>query len=238
MGTPLHAPMKSNETKPVDVAQFLTDLFQTGRVEVHEPAPNAIDERDSSVRDVIVAFEAEYRLSLPGEPPTLRVEAAEWAADQFYFASQFTVFRNAGPDAIAERLEVEPSAGIDLGQADRAAVAYSVDLVFRFLTNLMDFAKSASMDDPLVSHLLEWAKRWPLSSVGIADVGDVAIDEFAQSPSLMQLYADRIIATKHAARLANPAAREIVAASLGLHAQLSPQIHDALKRFDESETTA
>ena len=46
-----------------------------------------------------------------------------------------------------------------------ADVHYSVDLVFRFLPDLLKFARSSSDQDPLLEYIVRWLHEWPLSCV-------------------------------------------------------------------------
>ena len=52
-------------------------------------------------------------------------------------------------------------------EADHASAHYAVDLVFRFLPDLLGFANSANREDPVCGAIRRWAIEWPLSSVGM-----------------------------------------------------------------------
>jgi hypothetical protein len=110
---------------------------------------------------------------------------------------------------------------------------YSVDLVMRYLPDLMNFAAGAAERDPLVEHLRRWAQQWPLSSVGIRGLGDVSIDGFAESPGLMRLYADRILARPDTSRLADPRARQAVQCAVGMHQELAGKVGQMLGQGSE-----
>ena len=71
------------------------------------------------------------------------------------------VFRDEPAAAIAEALGPPCPAPIT------PSTHYSVDLVFRFLPEVVIFARSAAAHDPLVEHLERFAREWPLSSVGM-----------------------------------------------------------------------
>ena len=114
---------------------------------------------------------------------------------------------------------------------------YSVDLVFHYLPDLMRFARSAAAADPLVEHLRRWARKWPLSSVGIEGVDDVSIDGFADSPGLMRLYADRVIAAGDTSRLSDPRVRQAVGGALGMYEDLGGRMAAALSSYQSKETT-
>src|SRR5262245_27236836 len=100
---------------------FLTSLLETGSVRVTGRRELAQDELRAA-DEALVAFEAQYRLELPGAPPALDPAAARWAAVLFFRACQFAVYRDVPAQAIEEELSarcpVRPS----------SAVHYSVDL--------------------------------------------------------------------------------------------------------------
>ncbi len=211
--------------------RFLTDLFEDGRVVASEVEP--ISEQELHEGDELLArFEREYRLDLPAPLPEFQAAAGGWAACKFYRACQFVVFR----DESAQRLDQELSGAY--GARLTPAVHYSVDLVFRYLPDLKRFAASASESDPLLQHLVRWARQWPLSSVGMPELDDIAIDGFADDRSLLQLYADRIIATGDASRLSDPRVREAVRASLGMYPHLAPKIGAALREDEVQEPSS
>jgi len=210
-------------------ASFLSSLLETGRVRVTGLRELTQDELRAGDR-VLSAFEAQYRLDFPDEPPPLDARAARWAAVLFFRACQFAVYRDVPAQVIDEELSarcpVHPS----------PAVHYSVDLVFRLLPDLARFARSAAEADPLVAHLKRLGREWPLSSVGMSEVGAVDVSGFID-PSLLALYADRIIATRDVSRLSDLRVRDALKRALGLHAELSPQLSDALKQHEVSEPT-
>ena len=207
-------------------ASFLSDLLETGRVRV--PAPAELREEELRAGDeVLRAFEAAYRLELPGTPPAFDPAAARWAALRFFRACQFAAFRDVPAEAVAEAL----SGG---GPEPLPSAHYSVDLVLRLLPDLVRFARSAAEKDPLVEHLLRLGREWPLSSVGLAEVGPVGLGAVADHPALLALYVDRVIATRDVSRLADARVRDGVRRALGLHTELAPQLAAALAQ----ETTA
>ncbi len=203
------------------ICEFLVALINHGRVEVGSPA-HWQDAELQAVDQILADFEQNYRLELPGEPPPYVASAGKWAAMKFYRACQFAVYRDIPVSAIHEELTDAPT------DKRGPEVHYSVDLVFRFLPDLEKFARSAAERDPLLDRLRKWGQRWPLSSVGLADVGDVSSEGFREDASLMSLYADRILATNDLARLADPSARAAVMCALGRHTDLAPRVAKAL----------
>ena len=207
--------------------RFLENLLEDGRVVV--PQFRVLPE--SEIRkgsEILIRFEHEYRAELPGSLPPFDLASGCWAAIRLFRASQFAVYR----DVPAHVVDHELALPVELPVAP--ATHYSVDVLFRFLPDLVKFAASASEGAPLVQHLMGWARQWPLSSVGVSDVGEIRLDGFAGSDGLLQLYADRIIATGDTSRLSDPRACEAVRASLGMYPNLAPRIAEALQDFDQA----
>jgi hypothetical protein len=194
--------------------QFLSALFEDGRVSVSSVGPlsgNEVREAD----EVLRVSERRYRVELPAAAPVFAVAAARWAATRFYRACQFTVYREVPEKLLERELDDLPCQGV------APETHYSVDLVFRYLPDLVNFAATAAERDPLVEHLRRWAGQWPLSSVGIRGLEDVCIDGFADCPSLMGLYADRIIAKGDTSRVSDPRARQAVQSAVGMYPELA-----------------
>jgi hypothetical protein len=206
--------------------QFLRDLFEDGRVTVPDYAPLA-DEVVRAGDELIAKYEQVYRLEMPGTAPRFVVAAGCWAGTQFFHACQFAVYRDVGAETLNDELNMP------FGEPFSGDVHYSVDLVFRYLPELAKFAVSAAEHDPLLGHLDRWATEWPLSSVGMSGIEDVAIDGFVDNSSLMQLYADRIIATGDMSRLRCDAVRQVMRRALGMYPELDRGISTALSEHDE-----
>ena len=195
---------------------FLEHLLGEGRAVV--PAPHlSVDEPWETGDAVLAENERIWRHDLPEPVPAFIPSAARWAAVWLYRACQFAVHRDVDEQAVQQALAAPFPAVVS------ADTCYSVDLTFRFLPDLERFARSAAEHDPLVVLLRERAAEWPLSSVGITDIGDVAIGGFAGHPGLMQLYADRIIAAGDVARMADPRVRSQIESSLGMFPTLAPR---------------
>ena len=202
---------------------FLEQLISGAGVQVQavgEPAPKFDDGAMAVVRDYYEAA----RLELAGTPPDLDLGAAGWAAEQFYAACQFLVSR----DAPAER--VEQVLGSRWPAARGAAVDFSVDLVFRFLSALYGRARGLAPADPLVKALLLWARDWPLSSVGIRLEDSPVLETFAGSSSLWRLYVDRIADRLAEDRWRDPGVAEQLRADLGAFPELAPALSESLRR--------
>jgi hypothetical protein len=198
-------------------AEFLQQLFAEGRVAVPEPAELAKDELRAALQ-VLQTQDQHYRLEMPGDAPEFDREAAIWAAAQFYRGCQLAVFRDAGEEAI------EKLAKTTLEKWEEPSVHYSVDLTFRFLPDLVRIVHAVAADDPLGKLLMTWCRRWPLSSVGVKGVGEVEIGPIVDSPSLMTIYVDRILAREDAERMVSEPVRRAVRQALGLYSALAPKM--------------
>jgi len=204
----------------MSVVGFVESLLAGGQVKVprgadtagrlYQPASAELDD----IAAVLVAFEADYRDSLAGHPPRLNLPAMMWAAMTSFRVCAFLIQRDLDEKAMRTALEVpcpeEPS----------PAVCYSVDLTLRFLPDFVRLAKAMSPTDPLVVMLKELARRWPLSSVGIADLGEVDPAPFLGDRCLRTLYVDRIIAAKDRSRVEHPVVRDAVQSAVGIHQEL------------------
>ncbi len=210
----------------MSLPEFIAGLLTEGRGAVPPPEDVSADDR-AQTGEILAEFERGWRLELPGEPPAFHAESAVWAATQFYLASQYAVFRDAGPDFAFVALPGDRELGA------LPAIHYSVDLTFRFLPDLVRHVRAAASEDPLGHELVAWSQRWPLSSVGIAQLDSMLIDA-ALAPivghaSLLRLYVDRIIDRGDASRLSADAVRQAVAAAIGLHDALAPQLAKLLR---------
>jgi hypothetical protein len=202
---------------------FLTDLLETGKISA-PAASTQLTDALALLPQAIARADAAARLELPGNPPLLSMPAAVWAATIFYQACQFLVHRQF--DAAAVRAAL----GKRCPEGANPSSSYSVDLVFRYLPDLLSLARGIAHDDPLVERLMILARQWPLSSVGIALPAGVDPTPFLKDRCLLTLYAERIIARQDVARLNHPMVCQAVRGAIGLHSQLSPAIAVALTK--------
>jgi hypothetical protein len=220
---------------PMSVAAFLTELFEHGRVKVPRPVMAIPPDDLQRAERVLREQESVLRLEFPGSPPELAMPAALWAATSYYRACQLAVYRDLDAGAIDELMSAPcPDSRPPTPDSRSAARHWSVDLVFRFLPDLVKHASAASQQDPLVEKLRGWAGEWPLSSVGMANVAPQHEEEIATHPGLLQLYVDRIMAKKDWTRLTHPAVREAVRRSLGAHGSLWPDLAKLDGEFQQS----
>lgn len=208
--------------------RFLHDLLGEGRAIV--PAPGLISDEELAAGDIILSeYESTWRRDLPEPVPELHLATARWGAVWLYHACQFSVYRDVDEEAIQEVLGGHFSGELT------ADVVYSVDLTNRFLPDVEKFSRSVAERDPLVTHLKERARQWPLSSVGMPGIGDVTVDGFADHPGLMQLYADRIISSGDVSRLADERVRKQIESNLGMFSELAPSFASALSASPKVE---
>src|SRR4051794_37877715 len=112
----------------MSVAQFLTNLFESGKVAVLLPSSEPIIE---DITPILQDAEKVFRQNLAGEPPEFSPTVSIWAAHLFYSACQFLVCRDIGMEAIkAEFATPCPS-------PHSPSTDYSVDPVFQFLPDLI-----------------------------------------------------------------------------------------------------
>jgi hypothetical protein len=207
----------------MSVEAFVLGLFEGGQVEVPDIEPLCTSDLNAA-SSAIQCFEPDYRLSLAGEPPLLDQDAAMWSATKLYRASQLLLFRDH--DAATVDRELDPKCP----SLDGASAHYSVDLLMRFLPDLVRLARSVAKDDPLVTHLLKWASDWPLSSVGIEQIQvEQRARDVLDHPSLLTLYVDRIIERKDTSRLTDSKVTDAVRQAIGWHRDLAPEIYRALQ---------
>lgn len=202
------------------IRTFLEDLFDTGHVRVAADAPLSDDLREADA--ALRAAEEIVRLDLPGDPPPFDVAAARWAACVMYRACQVLADRPAGLaplDAAIRRPAPD---------AANPAAHYSVDLTLRYLPDLIGLAGRTGDEDSFVARLRDLAAEWPLSGVGVDGIDVRNLGAITGDPSLLQLYADRVIARRDRSRLADERARDAVRRSLGLFPELAPDLAGAL----------
>jgi hypothetical protein len=211
-------------TNSMSVARFLNSLL--AGVSVRVPAsvnqngvllvPSA-EELDEA-KQILTSFEAEYRNELPGNPPVLNETALLWGALTVFRAASFLANRDVTAEVIASAF------GQRCSEPASPSVCYSVDLTLRFLPDLIRLARAASENDPLVEILTTLGRDWPLSSVGVANVGSVDITPFVDHDCLRQLYVDRIIVMKYRSRMNDAKVCEAIRTAIGLHPELAPEV--------------
>ena len=203
---------------PNDVSQlalFLKVLAEEGRAMVW-PTPLATDSADA--HEVLRQIDTVAREQLALSSPKLSPEVALWAARLFYHLCQFTVCRDIGSDIVAAVCQ-QPCPIARSPETD-----WSADLTLRHLPKLFQLARHLSEGDPLVQHLRQLARDWPLSSVGVAGLEALSLESFIADPALRRIYVDRIVATEDFARLGDPRVDDLLRTDFGIHRELAPAL--------------
>jgi MoxR-vWA-beta-propeller ternary system domain bpX4 len=201
------------------VRQLIEQLFVDGVVRVAGDELARDDEIEAAADGVLLA-EPQMREHWPLSPPVVDRDALKWAIRQFHGAAQLAVFRQLGPEEVAKRL------GDDfVVEGDAASAIYSVDLVFRFLPDLVRIVKGMNPDDPLLAQLRRWGERWPLSSVGILGLSVSGIEPILANRCLSMMYVDRIIEADAIDRLNHPQLQELIRGAIGAYPELSPKLY-------------
>lgn len=198
---------------PNPLLRFVEELFVTGRVRLTTDALFAEDDLNAAVSKVR-EFEQPSRLDLPGTPPCIDEPALRWGLASFYQACQFQIYRHLGATALGERFAEDSPRG------STAAAHYSVDLVFRFLPDLVKLARSGSPEDPLLEVVHKWCEAWPLSSVGINEIHPPHCEPILADECLLRMYVDRILRTQDTSRLSDQRIRDEVARAVGAFPEL------------------
>jgi hypothetical protein len=180
----------------------------------------AVEDADE-LKDALGSFDALRRRQLPSGLPPFDATAAAYGARALYAACQLLAYRNFIDADLAEVIIIPPC-------RPNPAEHFSVDLVMQFLQDVLRLAKAAAPQDPLVTWLLELGRRWPLSSVGIANIGDVDASPLKENSALWRLYLDRVLATEDRARLVDSDARRAIAALIGAYPGLAGALAGAL----------
>lgn len=188
---------------------------------------DALGSEEAKIRSYLRGLSQHQGPDLPFTAPLLNDDAALWAALKLYRAAQFLVYLEAKDELI--RFELGQACHVS---ADPASLAYSVDLSFRFLGDLLFLAQKNKGREALVTALQKLAAAWPLSAVGIPGLESPRQIPFLGNACLKQLYVDRIIAQGDLPRLTNKEVRDSVKAALGVYPELSPELAIALEKYD------
>ncbi len=210
------------------VRSVMEQLFVDGTVRVSGAAQASHEEIEAAV-DWVLEVEPQMREHGPLTPPEVDRSALRGAIRHFHGAAQLAVFRQLGPEEVAKRL------GDDfVGEGDAASVAYSVDLVFRFLPDLVRIVKGMNPDDPLLAQLRKWGERWPLSSVGTPGLTVSGLEPLLANRCLSMMYVDRIVEADAVDRLHDPRVQDLVRGVIGAYPELSPNLYRFLTTEHEA----
>jgi hypothetical protein len=209
----------------LELVKFANQLHETGQVRLSSEPQEIVgmtEAIDALAPHLRMLHEAERHQSPPGLPP-LSIGPATWAMLTLYEAARCLVFRELDEPSVRRRL------GVPCPQKMSPSTAYSVDLAFRQLPQLLDLARGLSEEDCLVTCLRSLARGWPLSSVGAVKIGPVDTGGFFGNLALRRIYVDRIIETQDITRLVESRVAAAVHEAIGVHGeQLCPTVAEAI----------
>ncbi|MBS0032383.1 hypothetical protein ACTJJ0_34360 [Chitinophaga sp. 22321] len=195
----------------MNLAAFINHLVREGQVAVVDQLIPFTPQELSETQTILETYYKSDILEMPGTAPSFDAEAALWSAQYIYRIVQLTMGRDIGAADLSAWLAPYPF-------AVTAAGIYSADLCLRYLPDLLSLSKGLAPDDPLVQEIRETAMQWPFSSTGMNLPARGNITTITASASLLQAYADRIIATRDINRCNSIAIQNTVTASLGNYA--------------------
>ncbi|MEM7626052.1 MAG: hypothetical protein AAF333_10530 [Planctomycetota bacterium] len=170
----------------------------------------------ADVVDALVSGERLIRPDWPGSPPPFDHRVAVIASVFLYQAARLVLSRQV-PEAITEKiLSAHPIA------ESSASAHYSVDVVGRYLPDLVLLAGGPMSDDSVVKCLKQFGARWPLSSVGAAGITPTAdrLDVILNNAALRAAYVDRVLSRSDMDRLSDERVAEAARLSVGPHTDL------------------
>lgn len=218
----------------MSLTSFLEELFETGRVTVQDEEDWEPDDLRSATQ-LLKSAEQVWRTTLAFDAPVPHAPAMLWAAQSVYRAAQWIALRNYDERSMERKSPPAP-----FSFDEDPSVVYSVDLCLRFLPDLVRLATSPMEGDPLIATLRQWARDWPLSSIGVADLdrcSESALRLIFSHPALRTLYIDRVIQREDHSRLANDRVADGVRDTMGLHGALAPALHHRLSHHSGETRT-
>ncbi len=208
----------------MNITPFLEQLWNSGRVVVRESDEGEPDDLEEAT-ERLKQLEPAWRDTLASTAPEVDWPAAIWALQQVHQAARWIALRTYDVTTLQAARDSLPT------QTITPSVIYSVDLTMRFLPDLVRLGQTPADDDPLPPKLLQWARAWPLSSVGIPCQGSLherQVSVILSHESLKLLYIDRIIHREDTQRLDDARVADAVREAMGLHTSLSPALYAAL----------
>lgn len=192
-----------------------------------------MSEEPADLSDAARELDRAARPGMAFDPPLLVESAAAWSVRLLYRSCQFLAYREVDEETVRRTLS-EPCP-----EQPSPAVCYSVDLAMRYIPELLTLSRGIAPGDPLVDALVSLAKRWPLSSVGSTDLGELDPAPFIDHPSLRQLYVDRVLERRDLSRLRHPMVRQAAAAAIGGFPELATflaKLQDEAKIVQETNS--
>ncbi|MEM7391888.1 MAG: hypothetical protein AAF492_06020 [Verrucomicrobiota bacterium] len=209
------------------MSTYLVRMYETGEALVDASStPN-----DVALLEDLRTIDDAVRLEMPGHAPEFDAPSALWAARMFYAATRFACIRRFDETDVIQGLSLPCPREPD------PASSYSADLSFRFLPGLIALTSQLARKDPLVERLLEFARSWPLSSVGTRDLGkeEFELGPIMSDPCLKQVYLDRIYETRDRSRLHQPEVCDLMKRNFGGTLERYPEWMDVMAEVQPHE---
>lgn len=206
-----------------DLAVCIQSLVSEGRAVV-SAQPASVDDADAL--PLLERLDGLARDELALELPAYSPRTALWAARLFHQLCRFIVCRDIGED------QIRGTCGVSCPEARSPETDWSADLTLRHLPKLYQLARHLSNADPLGEQMKKLAIDWPLSSVGIAGLGELKLESFIHHAGLRRFYADRIVAVGDTSRLGDPRLDDLLRADLGMFRELAPGFGASLFQTD------
>lgn len=209
-------------------------LFETGEVALARSAARSnVDEE----RMFLSGAELVWRANIAGKPPKFDTVIAHTASRVLLALCQAVIYRETEIHDLTKLLS-ETNLPTGPAHSDDPSAHYSVDLLFRFLPQVIQRAKRISESDALIPLMLDVLRPWPLSSIGVRElcppVSCPSLQPILCNKSLWRMYVDRIISKQDIERLQHSEARAAVASAIGPFGWLSPEMN----KIVNGETTA
>lgn len=154
---------------------------------------NILEIAEEESIEVIEFLKSEYQqesFNYPYQALAFNNEAALWAAKLLYTAAQLMLYRE-NKEADLEKLIPEFNREITPPEI------LSADLCLRFLPAIVVQLRIIDPEDRLISILEEHLKKWHYSAINYTlEIGDLEFKQIIESPTLQQLYINRIIEYK------------------------------------------
>lgn len=144
---------------PLPARVFCEQLFTNGMLTAApwEPAHAA---EAAGIEQIIRRADQTARLDAPATAPPLDLQAAQWALSALAWSVALLVDRANTSTSLPQQLvDSQPS-------GDTAQQHWSVDLAFRYLSEVFLRARAMASEDALVPELGALCSRWPLTIVG------------------------------------------------------------------------
>ncbi len=194
----------------MELHNFIKQLLTDGSVSIHGNIVSFRKNDEEKTTELLYQYYLEDKLEMPLAPPAFDKNAAIWAAKYFYNALQLTVLRNETETSIYEKLN-------PYNEVISTSSIYSIDLIFRYLPDLIKLVKGLAPSDILVKILTETASDWPFSSVGV-ELNSIRNEGLIFTESSLKItYIDRIIYAKDSKRIIDNQLHQHITDAAGLY---------------------